>query len=122
MHWIIRIAIIIGGNAFALWLANQYVPGFVLRATWGQLLIIALILALLNFFLKPVLSLVLGPVIVLTLGLGVILVNALIIYVRPIIANRLDFLRGSISIETIPALILSTLVVSVINFVIHIAL
>lgn len=110
------------GNAFALWLAQQYVPGFILQATMLQLLVIALILALLNFFLKPLLALVLGPIIILTLGLGVLIVNAIIIYLLPILASHLDLLRGSISIETIPALILTTLIVSIVNFIIHLAI
>ena len=123
MHFhLIKAGAVILGNAFALWLANLYVPGFVLTATWIQLIVLALILALLNFFLKPVLTLVLGPVIILTLGLGVLIVNAIIIYLLPILARHLDMLHGSISIETIPALIFTTLIVSAINFIIHIVL
>ncbi len=121
MHWLARIVLIIAGNALALWLANMYIPGFILNANWLQLVIIALILALLNFILKPILTLVLGPIIVLTLGIGVIVVNAIIVYLLPILANHIDILQGSISIVTIPALILATLVVSAINFVIHLA-
>lgn len=122
MHWLARIVFIVAGNAFALWLAEKYVPGFVLHATWLQLALIALVLALLNFIVKPILTLILGPVIVLTLGLGILLVNAALVYLLPIIANHLDILRGSISIETIPALLWTTLIVSAINFVIHLAL
>lgn len=122
MHWLARIFVVIVGNAFALWVANRYVPGFVLHATWIQLGLIALILALLNFVLKPVLTLILGPIIILTLGLGVIIVNAIIIYLLPIIADNLDILHGSISIETIPALLFGTLIVSAVNFIIHLAL
>lgn len=121
MHWF-RALIIIVGNAFALWLANRYIPGFVLSASLWQLLFIALVLTLLNFFLKPVLTLILGPVIVITLGLGVIVVNAIILYLLTVLANHLDLLHGSITIQTIPALIFATLIVSAINFVIHIAL
>ena len=122
MNWVVKPVFVIAGNGFALWAAERYIPGFVLQASWLQLAVLALILAALNFILKPVLTLVLGPVIVLTLGLGVILVNAIIIWLLPVISNRLDFLHGSISIETIPALILTTLLVSAVNFVIHLAL
>ena len=122
MNWLLKIVFVIAGNGFALWLANQYVPGFALNATWLQLAIIALILALLNFILKPALTLLLGPIIVLTLGLGVIIVNIIIIYLLPVLADHLDILRGSISIQTIPALILVTLIVSAVNFVIHLAI
>jgi putative membrane protein len=121
MHWLFRVALIIAGNALALWLANQYVPGFVLSANWLQLATIALILTLLNFIVKPILTLVLGPVIVLTLGLAIIVVNAIIIYLLPIAADHIDFLKGSISIQSILALLLATLIVSAVNFVIHLA-
>lgn len=121
MHWLAKVALVIVGNAFALWLANTYVPGFVLNATWLQLAVIALVLALLNFILKPILTLVLGPVIVLTLGLGVLIVNAIILYLLPVIANHLDMLKGSITIQTIPALVIATIIVSAVNFVIHLA-
>ena len=119
MHWILRIILVIAGNALALWIANRFVPGFILNSNLWQLALIALILALLNWILKPILTLVLGPIIILTLGLGLIVVNALILYLLPILANNLDFLRGSITIQTIPALIFATLVVSIVNFLIH---
>jgi putative membrane protein len=119
MHWLLRVLLTVAGNALALWIANLFVPGFVLSATIWQLILIALVLALLNWILKPILTLLLGPVIILTLGLGLILVNALILFLLPILANYLDFLRGSITIQNIPALILATLIVSVANFAIH---
>ena len=122
MHWLARLAIIVGGNALALWVANTYVPGFVLNGSWITLVLIALTLAVLNFFLKPILTLVLGPVIILTLGLGVLIVNGIILYILPIIADHIDFLHGSITIQTIPALCFATLIISIINFIIHLAL
>jgi putative membrane protein len=112
----------VGGNALALWIANSWVPGFVLNGNWVTLVLIALVLAGLNFLLKPVLTLVLGPIIILTLGLGVLIVNAIILYILPIIADHIDFLHGSIIIQNIPALFFATLVISVINFIIHVAL
>ncbi len=123
MHWLAKLILIVGGNALALWIANLYVPGFALtNENWKALILIALILALLNFLLKPVLTLILGPVIILTLGLGIIVVNALILWLLPIIANHIDFLHGSIIIQTIPALFFATIIVSVVNFIIHLAL
>jgi putative membrane protein len=122
MHWFARLIIIVGGNALALWAANTWVPGFILNGNWVTLIFIALVLAVLNFLLKPLLTLVLGPIIILTLGIGVIIVNAIILYILPIIADHIDFLNGSIKIQTIPALLLATLLISVINFLIHLAL
>jgi putative membrane protein len=122
MHWFARLVIIVGGNALALWLANMWVPGFVLNGNAWTLILIAIVLAILNFLLKPVLTLILGPVIILTLGLGVLIVNAVILYILPIIADHIDFLRGSIIIQNSPALFFATLIVSILNFIIHVAL
>jgi len=125
MHWLARLVIIVGGNVLALWLAYLWVPGFVLGGNWITLVLIALVLAILNFFLKPILTLILGPIIILTLGLGVLIVNGIILYLLPIIADHIDFLHGSIIIEPtnfFPALFFATLIVSIINFFIHLAL
>jgi putative membrane protein len=122
MHWLARLAIIVGGNALALWVADKFVSGFSVSGNWVTIVLIALVLAVLNFILKPLLTLVLGPIIILTLGIGVLVVNAIILYILPIIADRIDFLHGSIIIQNIPALFLATLIVSIINFIIHLAL
>jgi len=122
MHLFLRGAIVVATNAFALWLADRIVPGFVLNANITALILIALILALLNFFLKPILTLILGPIIILTLGLGVLIVNALILYILATAAAHIDFLQGSIIIQNIPALFFATLIISAVNFVIHIAI
>ncbi len=122
MHWLARLVIIVGGNALALWIANTYIPGFVLSSNWILIVLVALTLAILNFLLKPILTLALGPIIILTLGLGVLIVNGIILYLLPIIADHIDILHGSIMIQNIPALFFATLIVSVINFLIHLAL
>jgi putative membrane protein len=121
MHWLLKFAIIVAGNALALWLAWLYVPGFVISDDWVKIVLIALVLALLNGFLKPLLKLVLAPVIILTLGIGLLLVNGIMLYILPYLVNYIDFLRGSIIFMDIPALVYTTLIVSIINFVIHIA-
>ncbi|MGB7957812.1 MAG: phage holin family protein [Minisyncoccia bacterium] len=120
MHWLLKFAIIVAGNGLALWLADKFVPGFVLQGTWMQIVLVGLVLALLNGLLKPLLTLVLGPIIVLTLGLGVLVVNALILWLLPLLLNYIDFLHGTIIIQDIPALIYATLIISIVNFIIHI--
>ena len=124
MRWLFKIIIIIAGNAFGLWLVNNYVPGFVVNATLPKIILIALILAVLNAILKPILTLIFGPIIILTLGLGIIVVNAAILLILKFLSDNLAFLHGSIIIQQqnyIPALVCATLILSVINFVIHFA-
>jgi putative membrane protein len=122
MHWLARVAITTAGNAFALWVINRFVPGFVVSMNLSQLLLLALILSFLNFILKPILDLIFAPVIILTLGIGVLIVNGIIVWLLPTIASHIDFLHGSITIETTLALVLGTIVISVVNIIIHLAL
>ena len=97
MHWLLKFAIIVAGNALALWLAFIYVPGFVLTENWIKLILVALVLALLNGLLKPLLTLVLGPIIVLTLGIGILVVNALILWILPCSLITLTFCGEALS-------------------------
>lgn len=121
MHWLLRVAVVIAGNAFGLWLAYLWVPGFVVTTDIPKLVLVALVLALLNAILKPILTLVFGPIIILTLGLGIIVVNAAILLILRFLSDNLAFLHGSITMDGIPALIYATLILSTINFIIHLA-
>jgi len=62
----------------AVWVAAAVVPG-IECASWQDLLIAALVLGVLNVFVKPVLRLVSLPVILLTLGLFLLAINALLL-------------------------------------------
>lgn len=114
MRWLAKIIVAIIANAVGLWLANAYIPGFAISGGVKQVLGLALILAVLNFLLKPILKAILGPIIVLTLGLGLIAVNAIILYI-------LDLLSQNLTIQSIPALVWSGVLIGVINFVFHAA-
>lgn len=74
MNIIIRLlinALIIMGLAWAL-------PGIGVESYWTAL-VVALILGLLNIFIKPILVILTIPVTILTLGLFLFVINALII-------------------------------------------
>ena len=112
MKPLIKILVALIANVVGLLAAAHFVAGFDLNITPQDLLILGVILTLLNLVLKPILKLFLGPLIILTLGLGLILVNMLILHILDIFSNNL-------SIETIPALIYSSLIIGVVNFVFH---
>lgn len=114
MKWLAKIIVAIIANALGLWVANAYIPGFVIAGGLQELLVLSFVLAVLNFLLKPILKLIFGPVIVLTLGVGLIIVNAIVLYI-------LDVLSKNLTIETIPALIYGTILLGIINFVFHLA-
>lgn len=62
----------------AVWLAASVVPG-VEYDSWGSLLLAALLLGLLNSFVKPLLMFLSLPFILLTLGFFVMIINALVL-------------------------------------------
>ena len=114
MRWLAKIITAAAVNLAVLLAAAKYIPGFKLEAKFEEVALIAALLTILNFILKPILKLVLGPIIVLTLGLGIFLVNALILYI-------LDILSKNLTIENIAALAWGTLLTSAANLIFHAA-
>lgn len=74
MRFIIRLLI----TAIVVVLLAQFLPGVAI-ASFGTAVIVAIVLALLNLIVKPILVLFTLPVTVLTLGLFLLVINAVII-------------------------------------------
>lgn len=62
-------------NAIAIYLAVMFVPGITLHSGLLSVIWLALILGLVNAFVRPLLKLLTCPLIILTLGLFTLLVN-----------------------------------------------
>lgn len=74
MKFILRLLL----SALAVILLANILPGVQVNA-FGSAIIVALVLSLLNFLVKPILVLLTLPVTILTLGLFLLVINALII-------------------------------------------
>ena len=74
MKLIIRILL----TAVAVFLIAQFLPGISV-AGYGTAIIVAVVLALLNLIVKPILVILTLPVTILTLGLFLLVINAIII-------------------------------------------
>ncbi len=114
MRFLAKLVLIVGANTAAIWAAGKYIDGFHIAGNLYEIASIAVILIALNFFLKPLLKMVLGPIIVLTLGLGLILVNAIVLYV-------LDLFSKNLAIDGVRPLFYATILISAVNFVVHLA-
>ena len=66
-------------SAIAVIILAKLLPGVSLDDTFTTPLIVALVLAILNVFIKPILIILTLPITILTLGLFLLIVNALII-------------------------------------------
>jgi putative membrane protein len=67
-------------NVVAIFLAIRFVPGISLESGWLSVIWLALILGLLNAFLKPLLSLLTCPLIIVTLGFFTLLINTFLLW------------------------------------------
>jgi len=75
MNFLLRI-VITAVVAFAL---SAVLPGIHIHSFWTAI-VLSLVLAVLNFFLKPILIILTLPITILTLGLFLFVINALIVY------------------------------------------
>ncbi len=98
-------------NLIALLVAVYFVDGFKIVPNSIDFAIVAGIFTLINIFIKPIFKLILSPIIIITLGLGIILVNALMLFI-------LDIISLDITITGIMSLIYATLIISLINILI----
>lgn len=114
MHLLALFIFSIISNVIAFLVTEFFIPNFTISQNFVNLLIAGGIFALLNMLVRPLIKLILGPIIFLTFGLGIILVNALMLYL-------LDILDDGITIQDTVTLIYSTLIISAVNLVIHLA-
>ncbi len=111
MKFLGRFIIHFFANAVAILAAAYFIPGFSFSGDVTALAIAALILTVINTFIRPILKLLLGPLVILTFGLFTIVINALSLYL-------LDTLSTAITIQGYLPLLLATLIVSVVNAVV----
>jgi putative membrane protein len=125
---IIRILI----NAVALFVAVKVLPSNLLSFNWGndwwKLLVVALIFALVNSYIKPIVKALSMPIGLLTMGLVAFVINAAMLLLVALASNslKLGFKVGdfppSFTSDTIIGALLAALIISVVSTVASIAL
>lgn len=101
-------------NLLAFIVTKTYIAGFIVTGDLKQLLIVVAIFTVINAFIRPILKLILGPIIILTFGLGILIVNALMLYL-------LDYFSENVTIQGIEPLAYATLIISAINLIVGIS-
>ena len=107
---LLRIAIAIGINALALWVANAIWDSVSIHGFWAYF-IGALVLGIANAVIKPILAILTLPLIVITLGLAYFAINVLMLALAEWIAP--DF-----SIDGFWTYVGATIVVWLVNVVV----
>lgn len=75
MKLIVRLAI----NVLALLVVEYLLPGFVLKDIWTAV-VAAIVIGIVNTFIKPILQLIALPISIVTFGIGAFLINVLLLW------------------------------------------
>ncbi len=106
-------------NAVAIYVAVAILNGHGITMeanSWVSFIWLALIFAVVNTFIKPILTVLGCPFLILTLGLGTLLINALMFYLTFQIGQ---WLHIGFSEITLLGAILGAIIVSVVSFILN---
>ena len=121
-------------NAVGVFAAIQLVPQIhfpaaedlsTLGDNWWKLLLVALILALINSYLKPLLKLLSFPITLLTMGLFALVLNALLLLLVALISSSLklgftiDGFPPDLTADAFVGALLGSIVISVVSVLLN---
>ena len=120
-------------NAAALWVAVQILPpnllSFDYGNDWWKLLAVALIFALVNSYIRPLVKALAFPITILTLGLISFVINAALLLLVAGLSGQFalgftvgDFPPNLVSADTIIGAIAGAVVISIVSTLVNIAL
>lgn len=119
-------------NAAALWVAVQVIPDDLLSFNfgndWWKLLAVALIFALVNSYIRPIVKALSFPISMMTLGLIAFVINAAMLLLTALASDQLDlgFRIGDfppqLTTDTIVGALVGALVISVVSTLVSLAL
>lgn len=103
-------------NAAALYVAVLIVPGlefdFTPEGAFVRFLIVAVIFALVNSFIKPILRILTLPITIMTLGLFLLVINALMLLLTGAISSELNL---GLTVVDFVAALLGSIVISLVG-------
>jgi putative membrane protein len=105
MRFLIRLLVV----AAAVWIVAAVVPGVQVSEGVGNYLVIALIFAVVNLLVKPVLKLLSFPLLLLTLGLFLIVINAAMLGLTALLTDRM-------SIDGFGPAVIASLIISAVTW------
>lgn len=120
-------------NAAALWVALQVLPANLLSFDygndWWKLLAVAVIFALVNSYIRPIVKALAFPISILTLGLVAFVINAALLLLVAGLSGQFelgfkvgDFPPNLLASDTIIGAIVGAVVISIVSTLVSIAL
>lgn len=88
MKLVLKLAI----NVFTLFIVSYLVPGFSFDSTLS-IVVTAVVIGIINTFIKPVLQIIFLPISIITLGIGAFLINVLLLWGTSFVVRGFDIDR-----------------------------
>ncbi len=101
-------------NGAAVWAAIRLVDGLQFSGDWPALLVIAIVMAAVNAFVRPLATLFSLPLVVLTLGLFILMINALMLSLVLWASGQLDL---GLTSDSFSSTFLGALIISIVSWV-----
>ena len=109
---LLALAIRIGINAAALWLASEWVRGFEIEG-WKSVLVTASIFAVVNTIIAPVAQLLGAPISCVTMGIFVLVINAAMLGLTVAVAAALD---ANVEVDGVLGIFVAALLISLVSW------
>lgn len=109
-------------NSLALFLVSRVLEGMSFEGGIPTFVIVAAIVSILNFVLKPLLKILAFPLVFITGGLFLIVINALILFVAQHLLTTMDFTGLSMTVDKPLTYLLAAAIFGVANWIIHLFL
>jgi len=113
MKFLGKLTVTFLANLIALWITSRFVPNFLITPGGMSLTVVALLLTVIQTFIRPLIKLIFSPIIMITFGLFILIINATLLFL-------LDKFSSSLTINGLEALFFATVIISVVNIVLHI--
>jgi putative membrane protein len=107
-----RLAVTWVFNTVALFVATWLLSGLSYGSDWWALLVAGFVFTLVNFFLKPVLTVLSIPFIIVTLGIFYLLINVFMLYLT-------HWIVPQFTIASFWWAVLAAIIVSAVNGILH---
>jgi putative membrane protein len=98
-------------NVFALLIVEYLVPGFVFSDLWAAV-VTAVVIGVVNTFIKPILQLIALPISVLTFGIGAFLINVVLLWL-------VSYVVPGFNIENFLTAVIASVLLTLVSWFLH---
>jgi len=98
-------------NVFTLLIVSYLVPGFVFDSLWATI-VTAVVIGVVNTFIKPVLQIIFLPLSIVTLGITAFLINVVLLW-------GVSFVVPGFEIENFMTAVIASIVLALVGIFLH---